>query len=128
MLRVPYFYELDNNIDMHYEMKLNDRPFHQIESGMKTIEMRVDKGERKNLLVGDTITFMSRTDGRTITTEILALHRFRNFKELYSTLSMDKCGYTQEEAETSDWRDMLEYYTEDEINLHGVVGIELKLI
>ena len=113
---------------MHHEMKLNGKPFLQIESGMKTIEMRVDKGERKNLLVGDTITFRNRNDGRTITTEILALHRFKNFKELYSTLPMEKCGYTREEAPYADWHDMLEYYTEEEIDRYGVVGIEMKLI
>ena len=113
---------------MHYEMKLNEKPFLQIESGFKSIEMRVDKGDRKNLRIGDTITFTNRANGRTINTEILALHRFRDFKELYSSLPMGRCGYSKEDAPTADWRDMLEYYTEDEINLHGVVGIELKLI
>ena len=109
-------------------MKLNGKPFLQIESGFKSIEMRVDKGDRKNLRIGDTITFNNRTDGRTINTEILALHRFRDFKELYASLPMEKCGYTPEDAKNADWRDMLEYYTEDEINLHGVVGIELEVL
>ena len=113
---------------MHYDMKLNEKPFLQIESGFKSIEMRVDKGDRKNLRIGDTITFTNRANGRTINTEILALHRFRDFKELYSCLPMERCGYSKEDAKNADWRDMLEYYTEEEINLHGVVGIELKLI
>ena len=114
---------------MHYEMKLNAKPFDQIESGMKTIEMRVMKGERRNLQIGDTITFTHRDDpDRKINTEILALHRFKDFKELYLNLPMDKCGYTQAEAKNANWRDMLEYYTEDQIETYGVVGIELKLI
>ena len=113
---------------MHYDMKLNEKPFLQMESGFKTIEMRVDKGNRRNLLVGDTITFTNRKDGRTIDAEILELHRFKDFKELYSSLPMDRCGYSKEDAKNADWRDMLKYYTKDEIDLYGVVGIELELI
>ena len=114
---------------MHYEMKLNAKPFDQIGSGMKTIEMRIDKGERRNLKIGDTITFTHRDDpNRKINAEIIALHVFRDFRELYQSLPMDKCGYTEAESRNADWCDMLEYYTEDQIDTYGVVGIELKLI
>jgi ASC-1-like (ASCH) protein len=44
-------------MNMNHEMKLKPQPFVQIESGDKILEIRLYDQKRKNIQVGDTITF-----------------------------------------------------------------------
>ena len=106
-------------------MNLNDRPFEMIKSGAKTIELRLYDEKRRKIKVGDTICFNSKTDK--LTAIVKALHTFRNFEELYAELPLDKCGYTADEIATASPDDMLEYYSKEQIEKYGVVGIEIEV-
>ena len=110
---------------MTHNMKLNDRPFEMIKNGEKTVELRLYDEKRRKIKVGDTICFKSKTDKLTAT--VKALHIFRNFEELYAALPLDKCGYTADELATASPDDMLEYYTKEQIEKYGVVGIEIEI-
>ena len=55
-------------------------------------------------------------------------HLFNNFGELYATLPLLKCCYTQETIDTASPEDMNRYYSVEEQKLYGVVGIEIKLM
>ena len=110
---------------MNYNMNLNDRPFEMIKSGAKTIELRLYDEKRHKIKVGDTICFNSKTDK--LTSTVKELRTFRNFEELYVALPLDKCGYTTDELATASPDDMLEYYTKDQIEKYGVVGIEIEV-
>lgn len=107
-------------------MKLNDVPFETIKNGTKTIELRLYDEKRRKIKIGDTICFK----GKASTTKAIvkALHIFRNFDELYAALPLDKCGYTADELATASPEDMLEYYTKEQIEKYGVVGIEIEVI
>jgi len=106
-------------------MKLNDRPYEMIKSGAKTIELRLYDEKRRKIKVGDTVCFKSREDELTAT--VKTLHIFRNFEELYAALPLDKCGYTADELATASPDDMLEYYSKEQIEKYGVVGIEIEV-
>ena len=110
---------------MIHNMKLNDAPFKMIKNGEKTIELRLYDEKRRKIKVGDTICFKSKTDK--LTSTVRALHIFRNFEELYVALPLDKCGYTADELATASPDDMLEYYTKEQIEKYGVVGIEIEI-
>lgn len=110
---------------MDHNMNLNDRPFEMIKNGEKAIELRLYDEKRRKIKVGDSICFKSKADKLTAT--VKALHIFRNFKELYVALPLDKCGYTADELATASPDDMLEYYTKDQIEKYGVVGIEIEV-
>ena len=110
---------------MIHNMKLNDRPFEMIKSGAKTIELRLYDEKRRKINVGDTVCFKSRED--TLTATVKALHIFRNFEELYAALPLDKCGYNVNEISTASPDDMLEYYSKEQIEKYGVVGIEMEV-
>ena len=58
---------------------------------------------------------------------VKALHMFRNFDELYAALPLDKCGYTADELTTASPDDMLEYYSKEQIEKYGVVGMEIEV-
>ena len=110
---------------MTHNMKLNDRPFEMIKNGEKTVELRLYDEKRRKIKVGDCICFKSKKDELTAT--VKAVHIFKNFKELYVALPLDKCGYTADELATASPDDMLEYYTKEQIEKYGVVGIEVEV-
>lgn len=111
---------------MTHNMKLNDRPFEKIKNGSKTIELRLYDEKRRKINVGDTIRFQSGNSKLTAT--VKELHLFRNFELLYAALPLDKCGYTADEISTASPDDMLEYYSKEQIEKYGVVGIEIEVI
>lgn len=110
---------------MIHNIKLNDAPFKMIKNGEKTIELRLYDEKRRKIKVGDTICFKTKTDKLTAT--VKALHTFHNFEELYAALPLDKCGYTADELATASPDDMLEYYSKEQIEKYGVVGIEIEI-
>ena len=111
---------------MNHNMNLNDRPFEMIKSGKKTIELRLYDEKRRKVNIGDTILFKSGTEKLTVT--VKAIHIFRSFEELYAALPLDKCGYTADKLATASPEDMLEYYSKEQIEKYGVVGIEIEVI
>lgn len=114
---------------MVHNMKLQAEPFRKIKDGSKTIELRLLDEKRKLLKIGDIIEFLN-LENKTekIRVEILALHKFESFKHLYNVLPLEKCGYDSEELCSADSKDMELYYSVEEQQKHGVLGIEIKLL
>ena len=110
-------------------MKLNPSPFEMIRSGRKTIELRLYDERRRSIEKGDRITFINTEDeSKTLCAEVLDMHIFESFKELYDKLPLIKCGYTDEDINSASHKDMLLYYPESKQKMYGAVGIEIKLI
>ncbi len=110
---------------MKHYMKLKPFPFEMIKSGRKTIELRLFDEKRQKIKVGDDIEFTNTQTGELITAEVTALHRFDSFEELYKCLPLLKCGYTDDNISSACYTDMNEYYSENEQEKYGVLGIEL---
>jgi ASC-1-like (ASCH) protein len=111
-----------------HEMKLNPQPFAKMAEGTKTIEIRLNDEKRRLLKVGDTIEF-TRTDGAAkLIVEIIALHQFLTFRELYEKFPPAVCGseYTTVEERIADTYKT--YYSPKREKEWGVLGIEIKLI
>ena len=109
-----------------HEMKLNREPFEMIKSGEKTIELRLYDEKRQKIQAGDTIVFTNNTTGETLTKTVVKLHRFNSFEELYDALPLLQCGYTAEDVDTASPTDMAQYYSAEEQDKYGVVGIEMQ--
>lgn len=108
-------------------MKLAPAPFEKIENGTKTIEMRLWDEKRQRVKPGDIIRFeMNNDPEEVIRAKVKALHVFASFEDLYANLPPEKCGYS--DSETASPLDMRAYYTAEEENKYGVVGIEIELI
>lgn len=109
----------------HY-MKLQNKPYQMINEGIKKIEMRLYDEKRQLVKIGDLIEFSNCYTNETMTVKVIGLHRFKNFKELYSSFSKDVLGYlTNEQADSLD---MEKYYNLEEIKKYGVIGIEIEKI
>lgn len=110
-------------------MELNSAPFNKIFNGTKTIELRLNDNKRKLIQANDRIIFRHKEDNKkSIAVKVIQLHKFSSFEELYNTLPLLKCGYTQDNINTAKADDMLEYYSKEQEEKYGVVGIEFERI
>ena len=109
---------------MQYEMKLNSGPYKKIDEGTKTIELRLYDEKRQLLKIKDTIEFTNRETKEKLIAEIEELYRYPSFEELYKHFDKVSMGYNEdEEAKPSD---MEEYYSKEEQDKYGVLGIKIK--
>ena len=111
---------------MTHFMKLKNEPFMSIKNGLKTIEMRLFDEKRQQIKVDDTIEFTNIVSLEKLKVKVIALHKFKNFEELYSYFNKTQLGYKQ--TENANPNDMNQYYTNDDIEKYGVLGIEIKTI
>ena len=110
-----------------FELRLHEKYFNLIKSGTKTIEMRLLDEKRKQYKLGDILFFKKRPDEtEIIKTKIINLHKAKSFDELYKNFNKIQLGYTEDE--TANPADMQEFYSLEEQQKYGVVGIEIILI
>ena len=108
---------------MIHEMKLNNEPFTLIKAGTKVIEMRLNDEKRRKIkmyLLLQVIWILK------IMTEVINLHNYQSFAELYKHFNKKVLGYSDNEA--ADPADMNKYYSKEEQDKYGVLGIEIKLV
>ena len=109
-------------------MKLKSSPFAMIASGEKTIELRLYDEKRRQISIGDTIRFSDINDAsRTLLTKVKGLFIFGSFEALYKSLPLAECGYTNETLRAASPMDMRKYYTPEEEEKYGVLGIKIEL-
>lgn len=114
---------------MEFKMKLQSLPFSMIESGRKSIELRLYDEKRKQITIGDTIRFSAiNNPAKAILTEVEELFIFGSFEELYRALPLTECGYTADNVRSASSKDMLKYYTREQEEAYGVIGIRIKVL
>ena len=111
---------------MIHKMKLWKAPFNSIKTGKKDIELRLNDEKRQNIKIGDTIVFISNITSEEVRCEVVNLHYYNSFKELYDVFDKERLGY--KENEIPNPKDMEKFYLKEEIERFGVVGIEIKKI
>lgn len=109
-----------------HKMKLDHQPFQMMQSGQKTIELRLNDEKRQLVKVGDRIEFTDNQNGEKLLTVVKRLHRFDSFEALYEALPLLKCGYTLDTEKRASHKDMERYYSVDRQAKYGVVGIEIQ--
>lgn len=114
---------------MTHHMKLRPGSLELMRSGRKTIELRLRDAKRQGVAVGDTIVFSNAENPREkLKVRVTALHPFSSFAELYASLNLLQCGYTEETLSAASPADMEQFYTKEEQKQWGVVGIEIMPI
>ena len=113
---------------MTHTMKLMPSPFNMIRSGTKTIELRLYDSKRQKIQIGDNILFTNIDDPlETIEVKVVDLYIFNSFKALYQELPLSECGYTEKDLYTASPHDMDKYYTKEDQEKYGVIGIKISL-
>ena len=111
---------------MKHEMKLNNGPYTNIKNGTKTIELRLNDEKRQLLKIKDLIEFTNRETLEKMLVEIENLYHYSSFDELYKHFDKVSMGYKEDEI--ADPKDMEEYYSKEEQEKYGVVGIKIKVL
>ncbi len=111
---------------MKHKMNLNNVPFNSIKEGTKTIELRLNDEKRQLLKENDLIEFTNITTLETIIVKIEALYKYSNFDELYKHFDKISMGYDKDDI--ANPKDMEQYYSKEEQEKYGVVGIKIRLI
>lgn len=109
-----------------YEMNLNEIPFAMIKSRQKCIEMRLNKKGREKIKPGDQLVFTNNKTGEKLIIEVTLVSKYSSFVELYKHFDKTDLGYRSDEVANPD--DMLEYYSQDDIDKYGVLAIGVKLL
>ena len=110
---------------MIFEMNLSPVPFNEIITRRKDVEMRLLTEERKKIKIGDEIVFTNTSTHKKIKAVVTNLRTFKTFKELYMKYPKSRLGYMDNEV--ADYKDMYQYYSEENISRFGAIAIEIKL-
>lgn len=109
------------------EMRLHEEPFMLIKNGIKDIEYRLNDEKRKDIKVGDTITFYKRPEEKEmIKVEVIERREYKTLLEMYED-TFDRYLYQNYKTPEDAVLDT-PYYSEDEVKKYGCVAIIFKKI
>ena len=108
---------------MVHSMKLVDFAFKAIKNRKKDIELRLNDEKRRLINVGDIIEFKHIDTGETIKVEVINLHKYDTFEELFSKFDHKRFGL----SDSDDASIMDNFYSKEEQDKYGALGIEIKL-
>lgn len=108
---------------MLHKMKLQESPFERIKNGTKTVEFRLYDEKRSKIKIGDQIEFSKLPDlQETILVDVLDLYREDKFETLFRKLIDDEDEIKRKTAA------MYQYYSPEEEQQYGVLGIKISLV
>lgn len=112
---------------MKYIMKLNPKYFEYMKNGTKRVEIRLNDEKRKDLKIGDEIIFQKEPELKEeLYTQIVSLNIKRNFKEFIEELDVSEYS-DKSESEGKFLNDLYKFYTKEQEEKYGVVGIQIKI-
>lgn len=106
---------------MIYRMKLQNEPFKQIKKGTKEIEIRLNDEKRKVFKINDYIEFTNITTLEIMFVKITNLYHFESFEKMFNNFDNSTLG-------GGTYKEMYDYYSKEEENKYGVLGIEIKVL
>ncbi len=106
---------------MIYRMKLQNEPFNQIKLGTKEMEIRLNDDKRKMFKINDYIEFTNISTLEIMFVKVTNLYHFESFEKLFNNFdnSILGCG---------SYEEMYKYYSREEENKYGILGIEIKVL
>lgn len=109
---------------MIHKMRLVNFAFNAIKNGEKDIEVRLNDEKRQLIKIGDIIEFEHLDTKEIIRVMVVNLHKYNNFQELFNAFDHKRLGL----KDSDDASIMDKFYTKEEQNRYGALGIEIKLI
>ena len=109
---------------MVHKMRLVDFAFKAIKNKEKDIEVRLNDEKRRLINIGDIIEFEHIDTKEIIKVEVVNLYKFKTFEELFNKFEHKRLGL----KDSDDSSIMDQFYTKEEQEKYGSLGIEVKLI
>jgi ASC-1-like (ASCH) protein len=108
-----------------HSMKLNPAPFNAVLHGEKTVECRLYDEKRQKITLGDSIAFSLISDEtQCVVVRVIGLLRYETFESMFMHNEPRKFGGQNRQSLTDK---LLSYYSRQEQEAYGVLGIEFKL-
>ncbi len=113
---------------MNHEMKLQPKYFDYIKNGTKRIEIRLNDEKRSIIKIGDTIEFLKEPEKiERLKVKVVGLLRYNSFADMFKDYDIEML------SDKSMTKDELinvleEFYTKEDQQKYGVLGIRVELI
>ena len=105
-------------------MKVKEKYYKLLKSGLKTIELRLFDEKRQKIRIGDEIVFSNLDDeSDSFTARVIKFYRADNFAALCHQISPQQAGFDTSEDLV---RVMQNFYSLNDQEKYGVLGIEVK--
>lgn len=112
---------------MIHDMKLNEKPFNNIDKGIKKIELRLYDDKRAKINLNDYIIFHKTTDSSQILkVKVTGLLRYNSFKDLFNFIDFNICGPASNLSEKLD--NIHKIYSIEEEKKYGILAIHIEKI
>ena len=113
---------------MEHILKLSPKYFEYMKNGTKTIEARLNDDKRKNIRIGDFIVLKKKPELiEEIHTEVVDIIHKDSFERLIDRLDISMYSDASETKENY-LNDIFHFYTKEEEQKYGVVGIKVKKV
>lgn len=109
---------------MTHKMKLVDFAFKAMKNKEKDIEIRLNDEKRQKIKEGDIIEFEHVDTKEILKTQVIKLHKYKTFKELFNEFDKIRIGIKENE----DVSIMDNFYSKEDQEKYEALGIEIKLI
>lgn len=109
---------------MTHNMRLVDFAFKRIKNKEKDIELRLNDEKRRLINIGNNIIFTHLDTNEKIKVEVTNLYKYKTFKELFDNLDNSRFGLDKNDT----FEIMYNFYTKEEEEKYGALGIEIKLL
>ena len=106
-------------------MKVQEKYYNLLKSGIKTIELRLYDDKRKKIKIGDELIFENLSNPKDYFTGVVKnLYRASDFGSLAEQISPEKAGFQSKDEMI---KTMKTFYPTDRQKEDGVLGIEIKI-
>ena len=113
---------------MEHIMKLQSKYYNYILNGTKRIELRLFDEKRQLINIGDNIKFLKEPElNKSFNTKVIGLLRYNTFEDMFK--DFDISILADKSMTKEDLIGILEeFYTKEEQEKYGVLGIKIELI
>lgn len=119
--------DLEQQEPITHTMPLRPSLLSEVQSGVKSIEIRLFDEKRRHIKVGDSIEFFSTEDPSiTCKKKIVALTHAKSFLELLQQVPLEKAGWPQGSLPEKAVANIRKYYSEEEEQKWGAVALYLE--
>ena len=115
-------------MNIKHKMKLYKEPFQQIQSGKKTVEVRLYDQKRRKVKQGDAIEFAKLPEeNEKINVKVKKLYTYPTFREMFEDLPAEKLGIVDNYIETNV-KSIHNLYSPEREKEWGSLAIEIELL
>lgn len=112
---------------MTHDMKLNEKPFNNINNGTKKIELRLYDDKRSKINLNDFIVFHKTTDlSQTTKVKVIGLLRYNSFEDLFKDVDFNICGPANSLSEKLS--NLHKIYSVEEEKKYGILAIHIEKV